>query len=300
MPNSLSNQESADGSEQIHLFPLIALLFLPLLLILTATDCSAHILDVSGGRFVTFDQMIDDLKETRVVFIGELHDHPAHHQAQLQVIKALQATGRPVAIGLEMVRRESQDALDRWVVGRMDKTKFRSVFEKNWGMWPQYQEILEYARRDRIPLIGLNIPREITQQVAAQGFASLSPAQLREVPGVTCTVDPAYRSFIRRTLGAHVHEGASFENFCEAQMTWDTAMAQKLAEYLQEHPDTIVVVLAGSGHAWKYGIPEQMRRRAAIDFRVLLPEIPGRIGPKDILPEEADYLMIGLDEGPLH
>ncbi len=279
---------------------LLVLLLSPFFLVLPASAGWAHILDVSSARFVTFDQMVDDLKDTRVVFIGELHDHPSHHQAQLQVIQALQETGKRIAIGLEMVRRESQDALDKWVMGQMSERKFRSVFEQNWGMWPLYQGILEYARLDRIPLIGLNVPREITMQVAREGFASLSPQQLQEVPGVSCTVDPEYRSFIRRTLGSHAHEGASFENFCEAQMVWDTAMAQRLVEYLQAHPDTTVVVLAGSGHAWKYGIPEQLRKQTDINYRVLLPAIPGRIEQADVTTGEADYLLLGLDEGPLH
>jgi hypothetical protein len=33
---------------------------------------------------------------------------------------------------------------------------------------------------------------------------------------------------------------------------------------------------------------------------VLLPDIPGRIAPEDATVEEADYLMLGLEEGPLH
>ncbi|MCK7512360.1 MAG: ChaN family lipoprotein [Desulfobacterales bacterium] len=37
--------------------------------------------------------------------------------------------------------------------------------------------IFEYARAQRIPMIGLNVPREITRQVARGGFQSLTEAQ---------------------------------------------------------------------------------------------------------------------------
>jgi hypothetical protein len=61
-----------------------------------------------------------------------------------------------------------------------------------------------------------------------------------------------------------------------------------------------VVVLAGSGHAWKHGIPEQVQRRQESTYRVLLPAIPGRLEPDNVTSDETDYLMIGLEEGPLH
>lgn len=270
-------------------------------LLFAPADLRAHILDLDRGEYVTFEQMIGDLEDARVIFIGELHDRLAHHRAQLQVIRTLHQSGQPVAIGLEMVRQKSQDDLDRWVAGEMSERQFRRVFEENWGMWPLYEEILKYARKERIPLVALNIDREITRQVAQNGFDSLHPEQIEELPGVRCDIDDTYRQYIRRTLGVHAHDGASFENFCEAQMVWDTTMAQNLLAYLQQNPQRQVVVLAGSGHAWKHGIPEQLRRREEqIGYRVLLPEIEGRVGPADASPDEADYLLLGTEEGPLH
>jgi hypothetical protein len=35
-------------------------------------------------------------------------------------------------------------------------------------------------------------------------------------------------------------------------------------------------------------------------MRVLLPEVPGRIGPGNITTDDADYLLLGVDEAPLH
>jgi hypothetical protein len=35
-------------------------------------------------------------------------------------------------------------------------------------------------------------------------------------------------------------------------------------------------------------------------MRVLLPEVPGRIDPGNITTAEADYLLMGVDEAPLH
>ena len=83
-------------------------------------------------------------------------------------------------------------------------------------------------------------------------------------------------------------------------MLWDKVMAMNLLEYVERNPKTIVVVLAGSGHSWKYGIPAQLSAMSKVSTRVLLPNIPGRITMDGASFEDADYLMLGVEEAPLH
>jgi len=64
---------------------------------------------------------------------------------------------------------------------------------------------------------------------------------------------------------------------------------------LEKKPESTVVVVAGSGHSWKKGIPAQIRRRSELPFRVILPEVPGRVDPKNIALNEADYVWLGLE-----
>lgn len=279
---------------------LLALFLFPVSILWSSTDCRAHILDVAEGEFVSFEDMVRDLRNVPLVFMGELHDHVGHHKAQLQVIRTLHESGVPVAIGLEMFRANNQESLDRWIAGEIGPSQFMEIFNQNWGMWQEYKEIFLYAREEGIPMVGLNIPRDITSQVARSGFSSLSPEQVRQLPGVACDVDQNYEDFIRRSLGGHVHGKINFRNFCEAQMVWDTVMAHNILKYVRSHPDRTMIVLAGSGHAWKYGIPFQIALRVDIPYRVLLPAIPGRLEPNEVTTKEADYLMLGLGEGPIH
>lgn len=276
-------------------------LLISLILILAAPGLiHAHTVDLAKRNYISFPALIDILKGVRLVFIGELHDNAGHHRAQLQVIRALHDSGVPVTIALEMVRHNSQAALDAWVSGSMTEPRFQQVFEDNWGMWPYYRDIFQYARAKRIPMLGLNIERGVTQRVARNGFGSLSPDQRAGLPLLQCNVDPKYQDYLRRVLGKHGQEKGNFQNFCEAQMVWDVVMAKNLLEYLGSHPPRVVVVLSGSGHAWKFGIPEQIRRHVDIPQRILLPEIPGRIEMGTISSDEADFLMLGTEDGPLH
>ncbi|MEW6490211.1 MAG: ChaN family lipoprotein [Thermodesulfobacteriota bacterium] len=250
---------------------------------------------LADGRRLTLEAALPDLFGARLVFVGELHDQRSHHEAQLRVIRAFHEAGRPVAIGLEMFRAESQHLLDRWVQGALTLEEFLHVYYDNWNFpWVYYRDILLYAREHGIGLVGLNVPQETIRQVARAGFESLSREQTGELPQVRCEIDEAYEEFIRRALGMRGHEGRAFRNFCEAQLLWDTAMAVNLARFLEENPDHAVIVIAGSGHAWKRGIPDQVARIRPFSARVLVPEIPQRLDRWSATAEDADYLWVGL------
>lgn len=271
-----------------------------LLLLLGETPCPAHTLRLADSKVVPLAEMVADLRQARVVLIGEEHDKPHHHQAQLQLIKALEAAGAKVAVGLEMFRSDSQPALDQWVAGRLEAAEFRRIAEENWGGSRLYEEIYRHARDRRLPLIGLNFSRRISHQVATQGFTSLSKELLGELPWVQCVLSPNYREFIERALGRHHRPGTEFEHFCEAQLLWDSVMARNLHQYLAKHPERTVVVLAGDGHAWKPAIPAQLAKLGVSGWRVVLPDIPGRADRSTISAADADYLLLGTAEGPIH
>ena len=253
------------------------------------------ILRVSSGSVTTLQEIVPDLKRSRVVFVGELHDNEFHHEAQLRVIRSLKEAGLSVAVGLEMFQAKNQSVLDQWVSDKIVADEFIRAYYANWKIpWPLYRDIFLYAKENRIPLIGLNVPPEITRQVAEKGFESLSGEQLTKLPGVSCNVDPDYEKFIRKALGAHGGK-KSFRYFCEAQMVWDSTMARNILTFMNKNPHHTVVVLAGGGHAWKPGIPEQVRRHSGdIAITVILPELSSRIDRGNVTLKEADYLWLDL------
>ena len=67
-----------------------------------------------------------------------------------------------------------------------------------------------------------------------------------------------------------------------------------LVQLLEENPTFSVVVVAGSGHAWKRGIPEQVARIREVAMKIIVPRIPRRLERTTIEPDDADYLWEGL------
>lgn len=265
------------------------------LLVLSLTEAAwahPHILSISSGKEISFSELLDDLEGVRIVFVGEFHDNAGHHQMQQAVIAGLQSRKRSVAVGLEMFQQESQIHLDRWVAGKIPERAFRKIFDANWSYWPVYRPIFVEARKNATPMVGLNIPRELVQAVAKAGVAALPEDRLGPLKGISCVVDPAYEEVLRRALGGHSGEGRSFYFFCEAQLLWDTAMANRIVDYLRQNPQAMMVVLAGNTHAWKHGVPTQVVRQANLSYRVLLPEVELRLNRNNIRPEDADYLWL--------
>lgn len=282
--------------KRILVFLLICALFL------TATSHGLaqeplQLYDISGRKVEVLDRIVHRLGKSRIVLVGEQHNEPGHHQAQLQIVHSLVQSGIPVAVGLEMFRAGSREALERWVAGEMPEEDFRGIYRDNWSFpWALYRDIFMYAKEKKVPLAGLNVPRTITRQVARQGFRSLTPEQKGMLPFIECEVDPEYMEFIKRAHGAHAHGGLNFEYFCEAQLVWDKAMAIHAMEYLDARPGYTMVLVAGTAHVWKKAIPAQLKQRSFGPNTVILPEVPGAIERSRVTVEDADYLILGFPE----
>ena len=272
-------------------------------ILIIAAGCQAKqlhlnqpVYDIDRGRKTILSEMTADLKKNRIILVGEHHGNKSHHWAQLNVIQAMVHAGAKVAIGLEMFRDDSQNSLDEWIAGELDEAEFERIYYDNWNFpYAAYQMIFKYARENQIPMIGLNVSRDITRQVSRAGFQSLSEEAKQKLSEVTCRVDEAYMQYIRKAFGAHAHGNLNFVYFCEAQLVWDNIMAINILNYLKRHPDVVVVALTGTGHAQKLAIPRQISSRSQLPCAVILPEVRGKIDAQTIGTNEADYLMLDLN-----
>ncbi len=261
----------------------------------TRVCAGGDILRVRDGAVISFDRMIREISKADIVFVGEVHDEQTHHDLELRIIRSFHESGAPISVGLEMFRSDSQKVLNTWVNGSSSLEQFLPSYYDNWRQpWPEYRGIFLFAREHRIPLVGLNIPADISSAVARSGFTALNSEQKQKLPpGISCNIDPTYMQFIRQAYAGHAHHGErQFLNFCEAQMVWDKSMAWKLIEYHRKHPGKTMIVLSGVGHAWKRGIPEQVARQTSFTYKVVLPAIPGQVERGSVSLHDADYVML--------
>lgn len=221
------------------------------------------------------DGIIPELAKMRVVFIGEVHGRYEHHLNQLVVIKGIHQRHPKMAIGLEFFQWPYQAVLDRFVAGEIDEAQMlrETEYFSRWRFdYRMYKPILDYARDNRIPLLALNVPTELTQKVAAGGLDALSNEERNSLPADIDRDDKAYRARVEAVYNIHPQRpGSTFENFLDAQLCWDEGMAERAAEFLQSHPDHKMVVLSGTGHVIEgTGIPNRLARRMAVSTAIVI------------------------------
>ena len=227
--------------------------------------------------------------------IAETHDSKKHHELQLDVIRSFRTKKIPLAIGLEMFQTDYQKQLDDWIEGRISEQNFKEVYAKNWSYdWSLYRELFLFARDNRIPMVALNIPKEIIFKVARKGLASLTPEERKNLPlGVTCDINKSQTEFLKKTFeGVFGHEakGNVFTYFCEAQAVRNSGMAMTIGNYRKSTPGRKMVAIAGTWHAVKHGIPDHFTNSNNLSFRVILQEI-SELGIRNTTSEITDYLI---------
>jgi len=207
---------------------------------------------------------------------------------QWEMIQELHRRGGKIAIGMEMFQRPFQKVLDDFIHERIDEREFlrKSEYFQRWGFdYRLYRPILQLARREKIPVVALNVPGEITDKVARQGLDSLSPEERKMIPAQMDFTDEAYRDRIERIFHEHKSFGSKgFEFFLEAQILWDEAMAETIDSILKRNAEYQLVVLAGSGHlVFKSGIPKRAFRRNGLSYAVVLNDGPLEKGAADFV-----------------
>jgi uncharacterized iron-regulated protein len=245
-------------------------------------------------------KLINQVKNNDIIYLGERHDSVEDHAAQLNIITQLHhlqgdSQGK-LAIALEMFQRPFQPVLDRYLAGEISEAELKkqSEYDTRWGFdWEFYAPILRFAQANQIPLIALNTPTEITFKVAKDGLNSLEGDDFRYIPLLNeIELDnQAYRQELQTVYQQHAdHEQGNsnnLENFFAAQVLWEETMADAIALYHQNLPQSQIVVLVGQGHIHDYGLPNRVARR----IRSQKSEVRRECDPKCVVEFVLHYLI---------
>lgn len=256
-----------------------------------------------GGEQLESTALMSELAQQDVVLLGEQHDRMDHHRWQLHVIAGLHALRPELIIGLEMLPREAQPALDAWAAGELDEQRFleASEWHRAWGFDPAlYLPILHFARLHQVPLKALNVTPELRGRLVEEGWETVA---VEERFGITAPAAalPAYREQLaaihaEHPMGSIGESEVSLERFIAAQLVWDRAMAAGLAQATYENE--LVVGLMGQGHLqYGHGVPYQLDDLGVEAHATLLPW--DVTGPEcESPPDGLARALFALDETP--
>jgi uncharacterized iron-regulated protein len=259
------------------------------------------------GAAVDFERMIRDMLTSRIVHVGETHDSMPMHELQFQVIRALYARDKHLAVGLEMLPVIVQESLNKWTAGILTKDEFiREIrWYVNWNFnFGYYEKIFDFAREHRLPIYALNIPREIITKIRMRGWDALSEEEKALIPGTPDVTNQDHRTLIRTVFESsdipHAMKGPGldsvFEGLYRSQSAWDEVMGANAVKGV-ESEGRRVVVCVGSGHLlYNLGLNRRAFERSKMPFKtVIAVTIPS--GKKSLTVSRAigDYIF-GLPE----
>ena len=228
------------------------------------------------GQDPTLGQVLDTLPAYRVIFVGEKHDRYAHHMNQLEIIRHLFASGADVAVGMEMFHQPFQPVVDDYLAGKIGERQFleKTRYYKEWGYdYSLYKPIVDFLKKNNIPLLALNLPGSINKQVARKGLESLDADQNSWLPAELDFTNVAYRDELKAVFDQHGDQIGidEFDYFLQAQILWDESMADKAFQFIDTHPNHHLVVLAGNGHIrYGHGIPQRFFRRSGVPHVIIV------------------------------
>ena len=254
--------------------------------------------DARAGAAVAPAAMHDAVARADVVFVGERHDDPIAHAAELQLLEQLARRGRPVVLALEMFERDVQPLLDAYVAGRATEAE-QLAGARPWPNYAgDYRPLVELARARGWRVVASNAPRPLASLVSRGGLRALDTLAADRRAHVAADLrcpDDAYRAKFVALMGDMAGHGgapgdgaAMAQRFYEAQCVKDETMAESVAAALA--PGTTVVHVNGSFHSDEgLGAVERLRRRRPDATVLVISVVPSGTAPGTL----GDYVIRG-------
>jgi len=224
---------------------------------------------------VLADRFVSRLPPEGILCVGEEHDSPLHHAAELRLLQALRRatpSTTPLALGVEMLVQcdDHRQALHDFALGSsLSELYNRTNWRKTWGYdIGFYADILEYARASEIQIVPLNCPPSISTFVKMFGAKTMlghgehNPG----FPGIDL-FDPVHREHFMKTF--FTAQGRAKLPFTQKQNQYEahTVREEFMAAGAAFHQKTSggrLMILSGRSHVeGRHGIPDRIHRRLA-------------------------------------
>ncbi len=249
---------------------------------------SYELLRTDGGRMtprpMTVAAAAEALSAYDVIVLGEMHDHPGNHVAQMALYRALADRSGAVDLSMEQFERDTQPVIDDYLAGKIGEASLRKK-ARAWDNYAEsYRPLVEFAKARRFAVIAADPPTDIVRCIGQEGLGVLdtfAPAKRATVAASVNIGDGPYRDkFMGFATGTTGHGGGTKEAPSEsalrgyaAQAARDDTMAESIVRHLAAHPGHKVVHLTGYFHAESFlGTVERIKsRNAALKVAVVNP-----------------------------
>ncbi|USD39609.1 ChaN family lipoprotein [Ferrimonas sp. SCSIO 43195] len=238
---------------------------------------SANRLLTQQGQPLTPQQLLQKMRHSDVIYLGETHDNPHHHQMQLQALTQLLDAGIRPALGFEFFFQQQTGWLMDFSLGQEESALVghndggeESALRRRLGwthkaQWQYYAPLLRLARQYQLPVFGADLDVGLRLRLSRTDVDQLTTLERRLLPKSDLDSE-AYRQLMLEQLDqAHCHH-ADHDSLQRLYTTWlvrNEAMADAIvamrADLTEAQP---VVMILGKGHTeFNMGVVERVAQR---------------------------------------
>lgn len=246
------------------------------------------------GRPLPLATLASLLRDADVVFIGEIHGHNGAHLFQSRLQLALHGLRPRQVLSMEQFSVDHQDSLNAYLSGEIGEAELIEQADA----WPNYRAsyrpLVEFARRNDLPVIAANAPPDIARCVAREGAAyleKLDAGRRKLVPEEPFYSKEGYREKFAATMESGGHgamDGETTRRLFKAQLLRDNTMAHSIQRAHLDHPGHQIIHVNGRFHSEEgLGAPAALaHRNPDLKIRIVTPVIAD--DPEKPAPSAAD------------
>lgn len=233
------------------------------------------------GRYLTLAEFTQAVQNVPLILVGEKHDDPVHHQAEVALFQGLQQTGKLQSVALEMLPSSEQPQIDHALQTlrqqRIDgaAVKQHLPWSQGWD-WSQYRELLTALSQSQVRILGGNLDRN---EIATlfQGAYPLN--------GNRSTTTPVKQK-IAEAIAQH-HQLPPSDSHIQTMVSVQQFKDRRMAEALLKGGNSLLI--AGNFHVNKQvGIPLHLQDLGQNTFVVI--SLAKNLDEID--PQDADYIWL--------
>lgn len=208
-----------------------------------------RIVEISSGREIGRAELLERLRASDYVLLGEQHDNLLHHQRRGELLDSF---GPAAPVVAEHLTRGQTVQAGAELLPRLQAAGFEA---KSWR-WPLHEPLFAAAAAPGHRLSGGNVPREQAREVARKGEAAL-PDELKPVVQAAPLGEAGRTALDADLVDGHcgMLGGERLVGMRWAQRARDAAMWLSLQDAAKAGKPA--VLLAGNGHVrTDYGVAQ--------------------------------------------
>lgn len=184
-----------------------------------------------------------------VIAFGELHGHEVGSALQLELLQALLAQPRPVALAMEFFEADMQRDIDAYLAGEIDEATFRAKTRRDEAYATSHRPLVQLCRERGARVVAANAPRPLVTAYRksnldyAAYLATLTAEDRALLPATSVPPDDEHRRRFMKVMGPE--RGPSF---FKSMALWNDAMAGSVVRARAETPDLRVLLIVGTFH----------------------------------------------------